>query len=517
MGTVEHLVFATPSRLAPALLMLVILLSAPAIIFGIDLRSLQPLQAASVNPTLDADGWIIFAPDIDTRIIYVSSSTGDDNNNGLTPETAVATIAAGKGRLRNGFPDHLLLKSGDAFVDQSFGYLKVSGRSNTAPIVISTYGNGPRPIVETPNTRDAIGIGSLPGQGGNHLVVEGIDFYAYTRDPDNASYAGPDTSQTGAIFLNPNAWVMLVANKFRYYSTNIAFNNSDTGVSSSTAVLYRNVITDSWSVTSHSQGLFVGGVGDLVVEQNIFDHNGWSTSIPGGGPTVFNRNVYINYNNGTVVFIGNISANSSSEGAQVRSGGIIVGNLFVADSAGFSFGENPGTTVGPNGPLPVPTITSTTATGNVVLNSADIQSSSGPLPRSAGIDVLNARGSGVQVINNIIAHAVGSLVNQHGIFLNTNVTGIRVTNNIIYDVAHPIVDSGDGNVTHPNTTNTFGYIDPNRTLETYNASLGGPASVSAFLAEARRQSKYNWRRQFTADEVIKYIRAGFQVTRIQSP
>ena len=470
--------------------------------------SSERTRATSVSPSQDANGWMVFTPSADARKIYVSSSMGNDRNLGSTPETPVATITAGKTRLRNGYPDQLLLKSGDTFVDQSFGYLRVSGRSRTEPIFIGTYGSGPRPLVETPNAKDAIGIGSLPGQGGNNIVVEGIDFYAYTRDPSNPAYAGPNTSQTGAIFLNPNAWVMLIGNKFSYYSTDIAFNNSESGVSSSAVTLYRNVITDSWSATSHSQGLFVGGVGNLVVEQNLFDHNGWNTSIPGAEPTVFNRNVYINYNNGTVIFTGNISANSSSEGAQVRSGGIISDNLFVANSAGFSFGENPGTTVGPNGPLPIPTVISTTAVGNIVLSSTDIQSSSGVLPRSDGIDIFNASGPGVQVTNNIVSHAVGSPVNQHGILLNTNVTGISVTNNLIYDVVNPIVDTGKDNVTYPNSTATSGYVDPNRTVETYNASLGGPASISAFLSEARKQSKYDWRWEYTAREVLKYIQAG---------
>ena len=115
---------------------------------------------------LDANGWPIITPPSGARIIYVSSSTGNDNNNGLTPQTAVATIAKGESLLRNGYPDELLLKAGDTFVNQSFGYLNVSGQSATAPMVIGTYGTGPAPIVETtPNTGDEVGIGSLPGQG----------------------------------------------------------------------------------------------------------------------------------------------------------------------------------------------------------------------------------------------------------------------------------------------------------------------------------------------------------------
>jgi len=62
------------------------------------------------------------------------------------------------------------------------------------------------------------------------------------------------------------------------------------------------------------------------------------------------------------------------------------------------------------------------------------------------------------------------------------------------------------------TTSTFGavkYPDPNRTIATYHVSIGGAASHDAFIKEARKQSKSNWRPQYTADAVIAYIRAGF--------
>jgi hypothetical protein len=53
------------------------------------------------------------------------------------------------------------------------------------------------------------------------------------------------------------------------------------------------------------------------------------------------------------------------------------------------------------------------------------------------------------------------------------------------------------------------YLDPSRTAATYNATQGGPSTVAAFLAEARLQSRDNWRPQFTADAVNSYIRLGF--------
>jgi hypothetical protein len=478
-----------------------VLLVAVAVMLGVTLPFLARAQTASMGHHLDANGWIVFTRSADTRTIYVSSSTGSDRNTGLTPDSAVATITAGKARLRNGYPDELLLRAGDTFVKQSFGYLTVSGRSATEPLIIGVYGTGPAPIVETP-ANGGVGIGSLPGKGGNFIVVEGIDFYAYQRDPSNPAYAGPNTSALGTNFLNPNTWVVLTGNKFSFFSTNIVFNSSNSRlVTSSRAILYRNVVTDAWSANSHSQGLYAAGMSSLVVEQNVFDHNGWNASIPGAEATIYNRNIYFQFNNNEVTFTGNISANSSSEGAQFRSGGTISDNLFVADSDGFDLGHLEGE----------PTITSAVATGNVILNSTDIHTSSGLLPRNQGINVFNATGSGVQVTRNIIAHAAGSPINEGGIILDATTTGVRATDNIIYDVSNPILNLGNNNFTSPNSTNLLGYPDPTRTVETYNASIGGNPNLSAFLMEARRQSKSTWRPRYMATAVINYILAGFGV------
>ena len=53
------------------------------------------------------------------------------------------------------------------------------------------------------------------------------------------------------------------------------------------------------------------------------------------------------------------------------------------------------------------------------------------------------------------------------------------------------------------------FPDPSRTIGTYQLSLGGVPTILAFLTEARRQSRSNWRMQYTAGAVGDYIRAGF--------
>ena len=77
--------------------------------------------------------------------VYVSSKTGNDSNDGLTSESAFASLFAINQRsLQPG--DHVLLERGSIFCGQ---YLQVtdSGRED-APIVIGAYGEGDAPRIE---------------------------------------------------------------------------------------------------------------------------------------------------------------------------------------------------------------------------------------------------------------------------------------------------------------------------------------------------------------------------------
>ena len=133
-------------------------------------------------------------PSADTRTIYVSSSTGNDANNGLSQNSAVATIDRGLSLIRDGSADHLLLKAGDTWVDQSFGFLDFSGRSGSEPILISSYGSGARPLIETPANSD-VAVGTLHGTVGSNVAIVGLEFYDYTRDPSNPQLRRPGHRQ----------------------------------------------------------------------------------------------------------------------------------------------------------------------------------------------------------------------------------------------------------------------------------------------------------------------------------
>ena len=59
------------------------------------------------------------------------------------------------------------------------------------------------------------------------------------------------------------------------------------------------------------------------------------------------------------------------------------------------------------------------------------------------------------------------------------------------------------------TSGAVAYPDPSRDEVSYQVSLGGTATFAAFIAEARLQSKANWRPAYMADGINDYLRAGF--------
>jgi hypothetical protein len=61
------------------------------------------------------------------------------------------------------------------------------------------------------------------------------------------------------------------------------------------------------------------------------------------------------------------------------------------------------------------------------------------------------------------------------------------------------------------------FADTTRTVETYHAFIGGQATLDAFITEVRKQSKCNWRLQYTAPVINNWIRAGFGMAASVEP
>ena len=142
--------------------------------FGLALPNLAQAQTASGLP-VDANGWTIFTPSPDTRIIYVSNSSGSDSA-GVVGDVnhPYKTIAKGLSLLRQGYPDWLLLKKGDTWIESN--QLKKSGRSATEPMLISSYGTGARPLIKIVENTTTTNNGFMTCCGGF-----GGELYRYRR------------------------------------------------------------------------------------------------------------------------------------------------------------------------------------------------------------------------------------------------------------------------------------------------------------------------------------------------
>ena len=450
-------------------------------------------------PPTDA-GWTVFTASADTRKVYVSNSAGLDTNDGLSEAKPVKTLAKGKSLLRHGFPDWLLLKKGDVWTNEIIGVLTVSGRSATEPMLISAYGTGAWPLLKC-NVGDVImTMGGGGGLGkGDYFAVVGLEFYGHIWDPASPTYnASAPLGRTAITMLNPSNWVLVEGNKFSFFSGAIVAQSS----MHKDIRVRRNVIVDQYAKpeSNHSSGLYFNDFNNLLIEENLLDHNGWNESIATATQTVFNHNIYAQgFNNhgafnGPVVIRGNIFARDAS-GSQFRSGGTVEDNLFVSNPYPHNIG--------------MPTTFASKISGNVYLegvNAAHGNYGWGPNTFSEYQGRPYNVGA-VAITNNIIAHS--TVTGGFGINFDAGSKGNSATGNIIYKWPNPIVNNGTNNVTSPNDINLTTYVDPNRSVGSYNASLGGVGTTAAFLAEARKQSRDNWRPQYTAAAVNSYIRAGF--------
>ncbi|MCX5658232.1 MAG: hypothetical protein NTW19_00750 [Planctomycetota bacterium] len=464
--------------------------------------ALEPLEGRTLmSVAINAQGWTDIGASTDTRTIYVSSSAGSDSNNGLSSASPLKTIVAAQKLQRNGSPDWILLKKGDVFRETVFW--RNSGRSTSEPAVLGAYGTGARPSIRPAAGAD--GIQMFPSTSVNNVAIVGIDLYAESRDPANGT---PNTAGSTGIFALGNVDNLLIEDtSVRFFGNDLVVEQYDVNRPDNLQVR-RSIFTDAYSATSgHSQGAYLDGINGILLEENLFDHNGWNDQVSGAVKTMYNHNIYMQSNNsgGAIIVKNNITTRASSHGLQARSGGTITGNLADENAIGLLVG-------GGDSPMVGGVVTS--MTNNVVLESGDIGSD----PRGWGIDITNLK-SGL-ISGNIIAHQKSTQSQGHGIDIDSPVLLTTLSNNIVYDWATPLrlnnvginVTSIANQLTSLNGANTFGYPDPERTVASYNASLGGAATLDAFVVKARQQSRDSWNAAYTASAATAYIRAGFTAT-----
>jgi hypothetical protein len=482
---------------------------------------LEPRQLLSTS--MNSAGWTVVTPSPGARVIYVSSSSGNDKNGGLSPSSPVASLAKGISLIRNNSADELLLKKGDTW-NSNFGYWSKMGISASDPIVIGAYGSGPRPTLDTGNQ-------SAFTDGGNTLA--NVDIIGLKMVANARGAAGPN-----GINVDSKVDNFLIENcDIQDYGNDIVFQEYYGPMDNIT--IRRSIIADAWSGNgSHSQGLFCDGCHGITLEQNVFDHNGWNLAT-GGWMTIFNHDVYITADNSGLVAIGNTFSNASNFGLEARCGGTIENNLFYNDADGLDFGLVDGSPLTPGG-------VSGTISGNVFSGSHTI----GGVTYGGAVMIGNVNSSGLRVTNNVFTNnSVGKVAaiqlsvgaGNPNASSAVGLNNITISGNVVYKwyeglyIAGGMHPGGSGEYAINNVKvsgNTFavvqnrsnganysgvyvatsaavtGMSDPNRTLDTYAASVG-ESNAATFINAEMQLSDTNWLTKLTAAAADAYVDAGF--------
>jgi len=531
--------------------------------------------SAHAQVILNASGWTEVTPSSDSRIIYVAQS-GSNTLTGLSADQPVRTLAHAVTLLRDGYPDWLLLKAGDAWneVFPNWGYEGKSGRSEQEPLLISSYGTGDRPIIRCNN--GAHGLAKFSHTPRNHIFVIGIDFYSDQHDPASPSFDASTTESMGVFWLDDSEDLLFEDCRFRFLSGGLVIQENDTNYHIKNVRIRRCVITDSYAIDrgtgNFSSGYYLNLIDGVLVEENIFDHNGWNENVTGANATVFSHNSYTSECR-NVVMRGNLYLRASSLSTKFRSDrtdgsvGIFVYNNFIYESeVGISIGKE---TVAPlrfrdvtiqgnvllniseNNPtgrvlgwgLEIMDVANALVTDNLIVNQPTSNSYAIHLYResNSGVTIRNnlmyrigdhalwvepqAAWSNIQFVNNVIQNPdLDALLTSHaGSFAavaysgNTYYAGPAAT--VLYRASNEPLTFAEWRADHePNALwQQSTYPDPNRNLVTYQQSLGRTATVDAFMAAIRQQSKANWQPEYTAAAVNDYIRAGFGVAAVATP
>jgi hypothetical protein len=270
-------------------------------------------------------GFTQVSPSNDTRIIYVSSSEGNDANPGTSALAPKRTLYAAHRALRSGFPDWLLLKRGDVFdgadyqqrLGRELGGANtegdytwfLDGRSATERMVLGSYGTSAvRPVIIATNAPSNAASAKRNGlyiASQRHLLVTGLDFYAAACDPDSSRFSDVGCAVGIQIFAGSRD-IVIEDNRIRFFGSGINVQNSGSAESQlwDDVVLRRNIIENNYHPFTHSQGIFASGAGTLRITQNVMYKNGWTDAIRFAlVPPTFNSAAWRSISDGRITFV----------------------------------------------------------------------------------------------------------------------------------------------------------------------------------------------------------------------
>lgn len=273
------------------------------------------------------------------RDIYVSSQAGDDANPGTlesplkTLPKAVQLLAVTAGKTT----DDLFLARGGTY-DAPLPL--VSGPSTDDLYTVNAYGSGPRPVVLCRIKRAV----SAPPKSWQNARVSGLDFYGIGDDLQSGEPYAPVAPRIGATFERaaPVGNVEFTDCRSRFVEWIFQYPQGD---GNGAVVLRRCVILDSYEANTLRQGLYTSGMG-LLLDECVFDHNGWHETVPGAGAIIYNHNAYLSHARDTTVrnclFLraSSIGLKFTANEVGAARNLIVDGNVFIEGEVGVSIGGN---------------------------------------------------------------------------------------------------------------------------------------------------------------------------------
>lgn len=309
-----------------------------------------------------AAGWSPITADPGLRWVHVDSQAGNDLAGG-TPLDPLRTIEAAQAK---GF-DVLALRAGRAWDCVRTIHLS----QDRGPTWIVPWGEGPRPQLRFAD------VGAVDLHGSDVTII-GVSFVCTGVVTDELAQCGIG----GVGFSRPMSRLLIEDCEIRGWFKGIVA-DVFTAPEARDWRIRRSVIADCYQTGSaHAAGAYFAGIDGLLIEECVFDHNGWRTDIEAARPNIFRRNLYVQSNCARVELRGNVFARSGAEGAQVRAGGLAAENLFLLNGVSGLYMAGPAI-----------------IRGNAVLDSRNLDANT---QRGTGIDAGDVTDG--QIIGNVCAH-----------------------------------------------------------------------------------------------------------------
>ena len=421
----------------------------------------------------DETGWSVLTPSEDSRLIYVDADIGNDEtaeyyaprdlldiyNPGLIKP--FRTVESAIENTRQGFPDWVLLHRGHEWELVPRTAIK-GGRSVDERSVLTSYGDvGDRPALSN-SGKDILRIWANK----YYIAITGISFYSQARDPNSPFFAGWGSLSelNGLVIYGPEGTTMgsilIEDNHFNYLTKGISIiGNGD----HRDIVIRRNLIRNSYNDLGHSQGMSAAKTSALV-EENIFDHNGWyiqqkekdGRENDEGQGTIYNHNTYFTKSVDTI-FRNNIflrpssihnkwTANPSEVGTdEITSQNLVMeNNLYVGGEIGISAGGNDDYNTGPRWK-------NIKIVDNIMLAIGRDQ----PTNRTLGWYIDTVDWDGGEVCGNYLLNNDNILVqNINAIKINGHSNDVTVSKNLIYGLKMTDSSTKNGGITVDNSPKT---------------------------------------------------------------